>query len=233
MPEVVLTVAGDRASMEVEVDPLAPLAPRIPEWAAACSSHPPGDLVLVSGNARYVFDPAGTPASLGLSYGAVVRLMTGPEATHLRHANAAPAFETPPPAPEPTWAEPMASSAAPQPGPPQSGPPWHAAPPVGADWRQPPPSAGQSYWPPPEQPPWPAPRHAPQQPSPPVPPIPSWQAPSGFEPGPPTSFESRLDEGLPEHVSTGRRFARVVKAVLSRTAVQSPEAGQFAKPVVP
>ncbi len=113
MPDVVLTVAGDRASIEADVDPSVPLGWMLGEWAGACSSHPAEALVMVSDDARHMFDPNATPASLGLAHGAVVRLMTAREATELIEANAT----TPPPAPAPAWAEHIASD------PPAWGPP--------------------------------------------------------------------------------------------------------------
>ncbi len=239
MSDVVLTVSGDRASIEADVDPSVPLGWMLVEWAAACSSRPAQELVMVSGNARQRFDPNATPASLGLVHGAVVRLMTAREVTELTEAKVTSDPVGPPATPRPASAEHVLSKPPAWASPGGGTQPWMAPPAPGQ-----PAASGRN----PSVPgPWPPERHAPTQGAwspggapPERPPVPSpgppaeqeWHAPSGFEPGPPADFRN-TDEELPERVSSLRRFGRALKAVFSRRAAQAPQGGQFAKASVP
>lgn len=77
---VVLTVAGNVDTAELQADSTVALADLMPGWAARCSSYPPDDLVVLAGDDTTLCDPGDNLADLGLGYGAVLRLVTGEEA---------------------------------------------------------------------------------------------------------------------------------------------------------
>ena len=80
---VVLTVAGDAGSIEVEADTTLAVGAMVPAWAARVSSAPPEDLVVVSADNQSLVDPDETLEGIGAGYGTVLRLVTTDEAMGL------------------------------------------------------------------------------------------------------------------------------------------------------
>jgi MinD-like ATPase involved in chromosome partitioning or flagellar assembly len=247
---VLLTISGDTNTTEVQADTTVPLGDLVPSWAAVCSSHPPEDLVAVSGDHTALFDPGVTLAELGLGYGAVIRLVTGEEAMGILDVQtvevmpdpAAAAAATPAAVPVLAVAALVPTAAgstnghAPTSTPPE--PVWHqqtwsppsetapAYPPVASPpaFLPPPLPPGGAHWSgaPPEWEPYPPSTPAEIDPPPP-----------GQVSADPTAGSHPEDTSLPVKVGGGERFWKAIKAALKAKAAPAPPAGAFAKAVPP
>lgn len=98
---VLLTIEGDLKAAALDTDTTVAIAELLPKWAAACSSYPASELVVLSGDKTTLYDPSDTLTDLGLGYGSVLRLLTGEEAQDVLEVTTATVpSPAPPPAPE-------------------------------------------------------------------------------------------------------------------------------------
>jgi MinD-like ATPase involved in chromosome partitioning or flagellar assembly len=94
---VIVTVSGDRHEETFEADRHQPLGDLLSDWAARCSSLPPGQLTVVDDGDGRRLDPSLDLAGIGASYGTTLRLVgeVRPSLPHDRLADPADALAPP------------------------------------------------------------------------------------------------------------------------------------------